>query len=205
MSHDTLIHRAVRPVVRLARPTGVTPNQVTAGRLAAGLLAAALFATGPGAGMDAGAGVFLLSLLLDRADGELARQTGRFTARGHRLDLWADGVCTVAAFLGLGWGLRGELGWWAPVLGAAAGVSVAAVFRLVNAEGRGPPRALATRGRGVVIDPDDAMVLLPVLIWCGLYAPALALAAVVTPLVAVALGWSARQAQSAGDQAAARP
>ena len=56
-----------------------------------------------------------------------------------------------------------------------------------------------------MIDPDDAMVLLPVLIWCGLYAPALALAAVVTPLVAVALGWSARQAQSAGDQAAARP
>ena len=200
MSHDTVIHRLVRPGVRALRPLGVTPDQLTMARLATGLAAAALFAQGPGGWIAAGAGLFLASVLLDRADGELARQTGRFSAGGHRLDLWADALSTIAAFAGLGWGLRTDLGWSAPALGALAGVSIALVFRLANAEGGAPPPSFATPRRSVVIDPDDAMALLPVLIWLGWAAPALLLAATLTPLVALLLLWR----RGRGDQAAAR-
>ncbi len=200
MSHDTVIHRLVRPGVRALRPLGVTPDQLTGGRLATGLAAAALFAQGPGGCMAAGAGLFLVSVLLDRADGELARQTGRFSAGGHRLDLWADALSTIAAFVALGWGLQPTLGWSAPLLGALAGVSIAAVFRLANAEGGTPPPSFASRHRAVVIDPDDAMALLPVLIWLGLATPALVMAATLTPLVALLLLWR----RGRGAQAAAR-
>lgn len=189
MSHDTVIHRLVRPAVRAVRPLGVTPDQLTLARLVTGVGAAAMFAQGPGAWTDTGAGVFLVSALLDRADGELARQTGRFSAGGHRLDLWADALSTMAVFLGLGWGLLAMLGWIAPVLGALAGLSIAAVFRVANGEGGSPPPSFASPRRAVVIDPDDAMILLPVLIWLDLAAPALVLAATLTPLVAAFLLW----------------
>ena len=116
MSHDTLIHRLVRPAVRAAAALGVTPDQVTGLRVATGLAAAATFAAGPGHVMDAGAGLFLVSTLLDRADGDLARRLGRVSAYGRLLDLWSDGAVTIACFLGLGWGL-------APAMGAIGAVA----------------------------------------------------------------------------------
>ena len=44
MSHDTWIHRTVRPVARSLARIRVTPNQVTTLRPVAGLAAAAAFA-----------------------------------------------------------------------------------------------------------------------------------------------------------------
>ncbi|MBE7219093.1 MAG: CDP-alcohol phosphatidyltransferase family protein [Caulobacteraceae bacterium] len=198
MSHDTVIHRLVRPAVKAARPLGVSPDQITVARLVTGVAAAALLAAGPGAWTAAGAGVFLVSALLDRADGELARQTGRFSAGGRRLDLWADAISTIAVFLGLGWGLLPALGWTAPTLGVLAGLSVAAVFPLSNRGGRSSPPLFASPQRTVVVDADDAMLLLPVLLWLGLGAPALVLAGTLTPIVALALAWRrGREAQAA--------
>ena len=74
MSHDTIIHRIVRPAVRRVALTGVTPNQITTLRLLGGIAAALAFA-GPAPWPAIGGGIFLFSMLLDRADGELARQT----------------------------------------------------------------------------------------------------------------------------------
>ena len=206
MSHDTLIHRAASPLVSVAAALGLSPDQLTALRLATGLGAASLFAVGPGAATAAGAGLLLASLLLDRADGALARRTGRFSARGHRLDLWADGLSTVSVFLGLGWGLRGSLGGWGPALGVAAGASVVVVFALVNArEGAARPPRYASRRRRVVIDPDDAMALLPALLWLHWATPVLVAAAVLTPLTAAALVVAGTRGAAAGRQAASRP
>ncbi len=206
MSHDTLIHRAAAPLVRVAAALGLSPDQLTALRLATGLGAAALFAVGPGAATAAGAGLLLASLLLDRADGALARRTGRFSARGHRLDLWADALSTVAVFLGLGWGLRVSMGAWGPALGTVAGASVVAVFALVNARGGGPrPPGYASPHRTVVVDPDDAMALLPVLLWLRLGLPVLVLAAVLTPAMGACLLLAGARRGAPGRQAASRP
>ena len=87
MSHDTTLHRLIRPGVRLAAASGVSPNQITTLRLLTALGAAGAVATGRAPATAIGAGVFLLSMLLDRADGELARQTGRSTPAGHAYDL----------------------------------------------------------------------------------------------------------------------
>src|SRR5882757_814471 len=105
MSHDTLIHRLVRPCVRLLAPTRVTPNQLTTLRLFTGLGAAALFAGGHGIWFDAAGWLFLISMLFDRADGELARQTGKMSLAGYYYDIWSDCAANVAIFVGIGIGI----------------------------------------------------------------------------------------------------
>ena len=126
MSHDTLVHRLVRPVVRAIAPTRITPNHLTTARLITGLAAALGFAQGGWVWPDLAAGVMLVSLLLDRADGELARQTGRTSRKGYRYDLICDCVATAAGFIGLGVGVREVFGPVAILLGIIAALSVTA-------------------------------------------------------------------------------
>jgi phosphatidylglycerophosphate synthase len=45
--------------------------------------------------------VFLVSLFLNRADGELARQSGKSTPWGAKLDLYSDSASNALTFLGL--------------------------------------------------------------------------------------------------------
>lgn len=140
MSHETLIHQAVRPTVRvLAAQTRVTPDHLTTLRLSTGLGAAASFACGGGVGwMALGTILFLFSALLDRADGELARQTRRFSRYGHRWDLVADCTCTAAVFVGLGLAaMGGVFGQGSIVLGVLAGAGAVCVFWQVNGTGSG--------------------------------------------------------------------
>ncbi len=171
----------MRPLAR----TPITPNQLTTVRLLTGLAAAAGFALG-GEWRAAGGGLFLVSLLLDRADGELARLSGKMSAGGYRYDLICDCIATVAAFAGLGIGLRGELGPLAIALGVAAGASVVAVFYQINVL-----KVATTSGPGLdgrtLADADDAMVGLPVLVWLGLSKLALVLAGTATPVIVLVL------------------
>lgn len=185
MSHNTIIHRIVRPAVRLAAPSGVTPNQLTTLRLASGLAAAACFAVGTPGWMAAGGLVFLLSMLLDRADGELARQTGRMSVAGYRYDLAADGIASVATFAGLGLGLAAAHA-PAPWLGLLAGAGIGVLFLELNVFGLASVRG-AELAAGVTVDPDDAMIFVPILVWCGLAWPMVIAAAVITPLAALAV------------------
>jgi archaetidylinositol phosphate synthase len=74
-------------------------------RLATGLAASIFFAQGTYDWRALGGIVLLFSMLLDRADGELARQTGQTSLTGHRYDLAADGIASIATFVGLGIGL----------------------------------------------------------------------------------------------------
>lgn len=185
MSHDTLIHRIVRPVMRHVAPLGVTPNQVTTLRLVTGLAAAAAFAAGTKASFDIGAAIFVLSMLLDRADGELARQTGKMSKGGHRYDLACDWIGTVVAFLGLGIGLSGSLGEIAIALGLAAGTGAGVLFWQSNVlKLEDPPSYRAPNGR-ILFDPDDAMLALPFFIWTGFSASLLVIAATLAPAFAI--------------------
>ena len=142
-------------------------------RLATGLGAAGCLAAGPRR-MAAGAGLFLVSTLLDRADGELARQAARFSRIGPRFDRVSDCLSTMALFVGLGIGAAAGL----PVdralqpragllLGVLAAASTAAIFIQLD---RLPPR-LGGSGEGVMprrpFDPDDVMLVVPLAIWCG--------------------------------------
>ena len=162
-----------------------TPNQLTTVRLLTGLAAATGFALG-GGWRAAGGAMFLISLLLDRADGELARLSGKMSRGGYRYDLTCDCIATVATFIGLGIGLWGALGPLAIALGVAAGASVVAVFYQINVL-----KVATSSGPGVggrpLADADDAMVGLPVLIWLGLSKLALVLAGTATPVIVLLL------------------
>ena len=186
MSSNTVIHRLVRPAVRLAARTGLTPNQVTTMRLVTGLAAAACFAAGTQTWMAIGALIFLLSMLFDRADGELARQINRMSPFGHRYDLVCDTIASTVAFFGLGIGLAPSNGPSSLWLGALAGLCIGAIYAELNVL-----KFASVRGYdlwpGVTVDPDDAMVLVPILVWCGLAMPMVIAAAVITPLAALAL------------------
>ena len=191
MSHDTWIHRVARMVaVKPLAAARVRPNHVTTVRLATGLAAAAAIGTGLPLWQDIGAAVFVVSMVLDRADGDLARLTGQTSAAGHRYDMVADGVSNAAVYIGLGFGMRnGAYGLLALPMGLAAGVAIAAILSLaVRAEERQGPRAAELPGLAG-FDADDAMILVPLTIWFGIGELLLSAAAVGAPLFAVFFYW----------------
>lgn len=168
----------------------MTPNQLTALRLAAGLAAAGLLAVGAAPQIHWAAGLFLVSMLLDRADGDLARITGRTSPSGHTYDLIADALCNTLVFVGLGFGLRGGgFGDGAIAMGLLAGGSVATilwlVLRIEQAQGARSAELQGAAG----FDPDDAMALIPIAIWLGWSAGLLVAASIGAPLFALFFYW----------------
>jgi phosphatidylglycerophosphate synthase len=198
VSHDTLLHRIVRPAVRAVAPTSVTPNHITTLRLLTAVAAALAFATGSETWSTVGGWIFLLSMLLDRADGELARQTGSSSPAGHRYDVLSDCAANVLAVLGIGVGQAPVLGALGPLLGALAGAGIAVLFWQFTGLGLAQHRSYALWGGRVIVDPDDAAILVPVLVWCGAAALMLAVAAVATPLAAL---WLALRGSTGGGRA----
>ena len=186
MSHDTWIHRFVRPGVRPIARSRLTPNHVTTLRLITGVAAAAAYAIGGADGYFWGGVLFVASVLLDRADGELARLGGKSTPWGHTYDLCVDSLCNAIVFLGLGLGLRdGPLGLWAPTLGVLAGAAIAAIlFMTLKAEAMAGQRAGEIKG-AAGFDPDDAVVIVPLAVWLGWPQGLLIAAAVGAPAFAL--------------------
>ncbi len=186
ISHDTWIHRAVTPGVRALASTPVTPNQLTWLRLATGLAAAALIAVGSAPWTWIGCGVFVFSVLLDRADGVLARLTRKFSDFGHKLDLISDTLVNALILVAAGYAARDTaLGGWALPLGMVAGVSVAAVLLIVmRMEAMKGARAAELGGRAG-FDPDDAVLLIPIFVLFGWTAPLVVAAATCAPAVAL--------------------
>ncbi len=186
MSHDTWLHRLVRPAVRPFIHTPLTPNHLTTLRLVTGLAAAAALAHGGEFWRALGAGVFVLSVLLDRSDGELARLSGKSSPWGHKYDLVVDAACNASIFIGLGVGLRDTaVGEWSIALGAVAGAAVALVFWLTVKAERRHGQGSAGFGGASGFDPDDAMLVVPVAIWLGAAPPLLIAAAIGAPTFAV--------------------
>ncbi|MFP6713063.1 MAG: CDP-alcohol phosphatidyltransferase family protein [Rhodospirillales bacterium] len=146
----------------------MTPNQITSLRLLTGLGAAVSFSIGEEFWSMIGCGVFVLSLLLDRADGILARLTGKTSPGGHKFDLVADSLSNSLAFVGIGVGLRSsQLGELAIPLGIIAGLAISAVLWLVmRAEEQEGGRAAELDGTAG-FDADDAMLAVPVAVLLG--------------------------------------
>ncbi len=192
MSHNTLLHRLVRPPVRLLASTPIRPNHITALRIASAAGAALSFAAGTPDWIWVGAGLFILSALLDRADGELARLTRQFSPLGHWLDLVSDLGGNILVFLAIGIGAsNGWLEWRALALGGLAGLGTGMLFWHLNRPGTDRLRAPPSRP----FDPDDLILGVPVLAcWVGL-APVVLLAGIITPIAAVCvISWDRRRA-----------
>jgi hypothetical protein len=101
-SFELLCELVFRPlahlVVLVLLPLGVTPVAVVLSAFAAGLAAAGLLAAGH---LVAAALVLQLKTVLDNADGQLARASGRVTVLGRYLDSESDLVVNAALFVAL--------------------------------------------------------------------------------------------------------
>jgi hypothetical protein len=116
-------------------PTGITPNMVSAAAGAAVVLAGALYV-----GLAWPWGLLLGFLahaswhVLDGADGDLARRTGKASAWGEMVDGISDYLSHFILYWIIGIALAQQVGWWAYPLGFAAGIS--RVVQSNHAEGR---------------------------------------------------------------------
>jgi phosphatidylglycerophosphate synthase len=106
-------------ITRLLAKTPVTPTQVTYLNAAVGLVACVLAGLGPYAGLAGGGVGFIVSVVLDSVDGELARVTHRTSRHGMIVDNVSDDVVDNGFVLGIGVGLGGHWLW----LGLAAAVA----------------------------------------------------------------------------------
>ena len=175
-------HAVARWVIRPLVYTAVSPNHVTTLRLLSGIAAAVAFALGTPSGNLWGGLSFVLSTLLDRADGELARLTGRCSPGGHHYDLSCDLAVNALVFVGIGVGVgHGALGLSAVLMGILAGLSIAAIFLIVfglHDHGTNPQETFGAASR---FDLDDGLFLLAPVAWCGLLQPLLIAASIGAP------------------------
>jgi archaetidylinositol phosphate synthase len=186
--NQTYAHAFARLLVRPLIGTWVRPNHLTALRLVLGLAACALLI--PGSKLcTAWSGVlWILTCVLDRADGELARMGDLRSESGKVLDYYSDMILDAAWFLCAGIGLRyGALGDTAMVLGGVTCIAMllctwyAEMFERLSGPG-------VKAWKGVQhFHPDDALFLLPLLTWLGWVGPVLVAASVVTPIIAVVM------------------
>lgn len=153
-----------------------------------GFAAAAAFASGDPAWHWTGIGLMVVSLFLDRADGELARQTGQMSRFGHLYDLVADGSANAAIFVGIGLGLpAAALNGWGLELGIIAGIAVVAAELLVMRLDATGQQKTSDMGGFWGFDADDAMFLVPVALAFGWNAPLILAAAIGASLAALVM------------------
>jgi|TARA_B110000438_G_scaffold290574_1_gene326456 phosphatidylserine synthase len=186
MSHNTWLHYIVRnSIVKPLAKTSVSPNQITTLRVITGVIAALFMASGPNWN-SIGGGIFLVSVILDRVDGDLARFTDCTSPFGHRFDIISDALCNVLILLGLSIGLMGgDLGSWAILMGCVSGASVATILWMVMKmeEAKGARAAELPNFSG--FDADDAVLLIPIFIWLGFAEDLLIISSIISPLVSI--------------------
>lgn len=166
--------------------TRVTPNHLTTLRLLTGIAAAIAFGAGEYFWTVWGGILFVISLLLDRADGELARLSNRMSNSGHWYDLYCDMTANVLVFVGIGFGLTGTFpGFWAPVMGIVSGISVGAIFLVVfrlHDSGSHPGIAFNYPDG---FDLDDTLFVIALFAWFDALLPLLIAAVIGAPLFLV--------------------
>ncbi len=188
--YQTYAHAFARLLVRPMLGTWVRPNHLTGLRLLSGLAACALLAVGS-RGTAAWSGVlWIISCVLDRADGELARMGNLRSDRGKVLDFYSDMTLDSVWFLGAGVGLRhGSLGQLAAPLGIlTCGSMLIVMWSSELLERRSAPGVKAFDFKGVKrFHPDDLLFLLAPFTWLGWLAPILVASSVCTPLFAIVI------------------
>jgi len=190
MVGDSWTHKVARWCILPLVETPVTPNHLTTVRLVSGLAACACFAIGTREYDIWGGWLWLFSAFMDRADGELARVSGKTSPWGHRYDMFCDTTITSLFFLSAGIGLRhGFLGNWAILLGALGTAGVFAAEILAEMIDRKKADTGDKAYPGIWgFDFDDVLYLFAPVVWLGWQMPFVVGAAVGAPAFA-ALTW----------------
>jgi phosphatidylglycerophosphate synthase len=131
---DLLLHRRLaRPLTRTAVHLGVTPNQLTLLSLLLGLGAAWSLRTASVEHALVALGLYAAAVVLDHADGEVARLTFTESTLGEWLDVVADTVVHAALVVAMGVSAAEASGRGVAVLGmaAAAGIVLSAALTKV--------------------------------------------------------------------------
>jgi hypothetical protein len=117
-------HPLASRLARLLVPTGVSPNAVSVGSLLALIAATWAFVTLPWpVNALAGLGFMALWHVVDGADGDLARMTGRASSTGELVDGVCDYAGNVIMYFAFAFWLDDTLGGWAWALAWGAGGS----------------------------------------------------------------------------------
>jgi archaetidylinositol phosphate synthase len=183
-------HQVARWAVRPLVDTRVTPNHLTTLRLVTGLVACFAFGIGERDGEIWGGVLWVVSAFLDRADGELARISGKTSPGGHAYDYACDVAVNALFFAAIGVGLRDTfLGWWAIPIGAVTALAILAGSLLSEAlekrDGSGKKAYSGVAG----FDFDDVLYLFGPFAWLGWLLPLLLGAAIGGPAVALLTWW----------------
>jgi len=195
MVGDSWTHKIARVCILPLVNTPITPNHLTTLRLITGVAACGLFAIGTTEWNLYGGILWILSAFLDRADGELARVTGKISPWGHKYDYFSDVFVTALFFIGIGIGLRNtifwnvELGLWTIVMGICASAGVIAAEILAEKIDRARKDTGEKAYAGFAgFDFDDVLYLFAPVVWLNLHPPFLIGASVGAPVFAL-LTW----------------
>jgi phosphatidylglycerophosphate synthase len=111
-------------LVKAVYRTPITPNQITIFSIFVGIAAGFCFASGSRPAIVAGAALYVFSVVLDCADGQLARLKKNGTRLGRLLDGTIDYFTGIAVYIGIAIGLKPEIWnserWWLLMIAAAA-------------------------------------------------------------------------------------
>jgi archaetidylinositol phosphate synthase len=188
--YQTYAHAFARIFVRPLLGTWVRPNHLTGLRLLTGIAACALLAVGS-RNTAAWSGIlWVVSCVLDRADGELARMGDLRSDSGKTLDFYSDMILDSFWFLGAGVGLRhSSLGEYAAPLGVlACGSMLLVMWSSELLERLSAPGVKAFDFKGVKrFHPDDMLFLLAPFTWLGWLVPILVASSICTPIFAVVI------------------
>jgi phosphatidylglycerophosphate synthase len=160
-------HKTARLFVLPLINTPITPNHLTVLRLVTGIIACVAFASGIRYWEVLGGFIWILSALLDCADGELARMRNQCSEWGHKFDYFSDVTVTALFFVGIGIGARDSIPELIAIimgLVAASGVIVAEVLaeridQLKKVDGEKAYPGIAG------FNFDDILFLFAVIVW----------------------------------------
>jgi phosphatidylglycerophosphate synthase len=192
MIGDSWTHKIARICVLPLVNTSISPNHITVIRLITGLLACAAFASK----LNILGGIFwLISTFLDRADGELARISGKTTEWGHKFDYYCDTFITALFFIAIGINLRDNLsGYWSISLGicAALGVIFTEIYAEIIDQKKQSTGEKAYPGI-MGFDFDDILYLFAPIVWLNWHLPFLIGASIGAPAFAIFTWYSSKK------------
>ena len=186
--HDSWTHKLARLAVKPLIDSPITPNHLTTLRLVTGLAACMGFAHGDRSWAVWGGVLWIASAFLDRADGELARLTGKMSRNGHLYDYACDVIVNGLVFVAIGIGLRSNsFGTGYIIIGFISGITVSAASLLSERlERMNSDMGKAYEGRAG-FDFDDILYIFGPIAWLDLLQLLLIGAAVGGPAFA---GWT---------------
>ncbi|MGH6982869.1 MAG: lysylphosphatidylglycerol synthase domain-containing protein [Stellaceae bacterium] len=183
---NAYVRRAIRVGLRPLANTGLTPNHLTTLRIATGVAACAACCLGTTAGNWWAGGLWIVSCVVDRADGEFARLTKQCSRVGHVYDYYGDVALNAVIFLAIGIGLRHAVGAsWTIALGVWTTLAIATASILAETlERRIGEKSFPSQAG---FDFDDILFVLAPVLWFGYGYPLLVGGAIGGPVAALIL------------------